>query len=165
MDRLEEYADEESPYTERNNFQKEPTQKEINNNSFELLQTVKELKIEMESVKKENERILRAQEELNQILMKDFIPREKIKELSLKIWVISIKIKILNKLKLKVAHLLKCMVIHINKSSNILVTVVNIIIILGRESLNLTKKSLGNFKKIKPPTFNGETEKGEEAKS
>ena len=26
MDRLEEYADEESPYTERNNFQKEPIQ-------------------------------------------------------------------------------------------------------------------------------------------
>ena len=67
MDRLEEYADEESPYTERNNFQKEAIQEEITNNSLELLQTIKELKIEMESVKKENERILRAQEELNQI--------------------------------------------------------------------------------------------------
>ena len=64
MEGLEEYADEESPYTERNNLQKEPIQ-EITNNFFELLQTVKELKIEMESVKKENERILRAQEELN----------------------------------------------------------------------------------------------------
>ena len=72
MDRLEEYADEESPYTEWNNFQKEPIQEEITNNSSELLQTVKELKIEMESVKKENERILRAQEELNQILIERF---------------------------------------------------------------------------------------------
>ena len=72
MDRLEEYADEESPYTERNNFQKEPTQKEINNNSFELLQTVKELKTKMDSVKKKNERILRAHEELNQILIERF---------------------------------------------------------------------------------------------
>ena len=27
MDKLEEYADEESPYIERNNFQKEPIQK------------------------------------------------------------------------------------------------------------------------------------------
>ena len=44
MDRLEEYADEESPYTEWNNFKKEPIQEEINNNSSELLQTVKELK-------------------------------------------------------------------------------------------------------------------------
>ena len=68
MDRLEEYADEESPYTEWNNFQKEPIQEEITNNSSELVQIVKELNIEMESVKKENERILRAQEELNQIL-------------------------------------------------------------------------------------------------
>ena len=44
MDRLEEYADEESPYTEWNNLQKEPIQEDITNNSSELLQTVKELK-------------------------------------------------------------------------------------------------------------------------
>ena len=72
MDRLEEYADEESPYTEWINFQKEPIQEEITNNSSELLQTIKELKTEMESVKKENERNLRSQEELNQILMEIF---------------------------------------------------------------------------------------------
>ena len=65
MDRLEKYADEESPYTEQNNLQKEPIQEEITNNSFELLQIVKELKTVMEMVKKENEIILRAQEELN----------------------------------------------------------------------------------------------------
>ena len=29
MDRLEEYVDEDSPYTERNNFQREPIQEEI----------------------------------------------------------------------------------------------------------------------------------------
>ena len=44
MDILEEYADEESPYTERDNIQKEPIQEEITDNSSELLQTVKELK-------------------------------------------------------------------------------------------------------------------------
>ena len=44
MERLEEYADEESPYTERNNFWREPIQEEITNNSSELLETVKELK-------------------------------------------------------------------------------------------------------------------------
>ena len=48
MDRLEEYADEESPYTERDNLQKEPIQEDITNNSSKLLQTVKELNSEME---------------------------------------------------------------------------------------------------------------------
>ena len=45
---------------------------EVTANSSELLQTVKDLKTEMESVKKENERILKAQEELNQILIEKF---------------------------------------------------------------------------------------------
>ena len=45
---------------------------EITNNSSELLQTIKELKTEMETVKKENEIILRGQQELNQILMDKF---------------------------------------------------------------------------------------------
>ena len=41
MERLEEYADEESPYNERDNIQKEPIQEDITNNCSELLQTVK----------------------------------------------------------------------------------------------------------------------------
>ena len=65
MERLEEYADEESPFNEESNSWRELVQEEINNNSLELLQTVKELRTEMETVKKENERIMRAQEELN----------------------------------------------------------------------------------------------------
>ena len=77
MERLEVYADEESPYTERSNSKREPIQEEITNNSSELLQTVKELRTEMETVKKENEIILRAQEELNQILMEIFHNEEK----------------------------------------------------------------------------------------
>ena len=44
MERLEEYAEEEYPYTEQDNLQKEPIQEEITNNSSELLQTVKDLK-------------------------------------------------------------------------------------------------------------------------
>ena len=44
MDRLEEYVDEESPYTEQNIFQREPIEEDITNNSSELLQTIKELK-------------------------------------------------------------------------------------------------------------------------
>ena len=77
MERLEEYADEESPFTERSNSKREPIQEEITNNSSELLQIVKELRTEMETIKKENERILRAPEELNHILMEIFQNEEK----------------------------------------------------------------------------------------
>ena len=52
MEILEEYTEEESPYTEWDNLQKEPIQEDLTNNSSKLLQTIKELKSEMESVKK-----------------------------------------------------------------------------------------------------------------
>ena len=42
---------------------------ELNNKPSELLQTVKDLKAELQTVKEDNEIILRAQEELNQILL------------------------------------------------------------------------------------------------
>ena len=72
MERLGEYADEESPFNERSNSRRELVQESITNNSSELLETVEELRTEMETIKKENERIPRAQEELNQILMEKF---------------------------------------------------------------------------------------------
>ena len=51
---------------------KEPVLKEMTAHSSELIQTIKDLKTEMESVKKDNERILKTQEELNQILIEKF---------------------------------------------------------------------------------------------
>ena len=42
---------------------------ELNNQQSELLQTVKDLRAELQIVKKDNERILRAQEELNRIFL------------------------------------------------------------------------------------------------
>ena len=51
MERLEEYAEEESPITEQEKLQRDPIQEDITTNSLELLQTVKDLKSEMESVK------------------------------------------------------------------------------------------------------------------
>ena len=45
---------------------------EVTAHSSELMQTIKNLKTEIESVKKDNERILKTQEELNQILMEKF---------------------------------------------------------------------------------------------
>ena len=60
MDRLEEYVEEEPPVTETGNLPRDPILEDLTINSSELLQTIKDLKIEMESVKRENERILRA---------------------------------------------------------------------------------------------------------
>ena len=68
MEWLEEYVVEESPFTEPEKLPRDPIPEDLTTNSSELLQTVKDLKSEMESIKQENERILRAQEELNQIL-------------------------------------------------------------------------------------------------
>ena len=72
MEGLKEYVEEGSPLNEESNSRKEPVKEDITNTSLESLQTVKELKTEMETVKNENERILRAQEELNQILLEKF---------------------------------------------------------------------------------------------
>ena len=72
MEKLGEYAQEESPDTETRQLPREPMLEEVTTNSSELLQTIKDLKTEMESVKNENERILKAQEELNQILLEKF---------------------------------------------------------------------------------------------
>ena len=41
-----------SPLNEQNNSRKEPAKEDITNNSFELLQIVKDLKTKMETVKK-----------------------------------------------------------------------------------------------------------------
>ena len=51
MERLEEYAEEESPFTEQENLQRDPIPEDLTTNSSELLQTVKYLKYEMESIK------------------------------------------------------------------------------------------------------------------
>ena len=73
MERLEEYAKEESPITELGNLPRDPIPEDLTTNSSDLLQTVKDLKTEMDFVKWEkNERILKAQEELNQILIEIF---------------------------------------------------------------------------------------------
>ena len=72
MERLEEHAQEESPAIETGNLPRDLIPEYLTTNSSLLLQIVKDLKNEMEYVKRENERILRAQEELNQILMENF---------------------------------------------------------------------------------------------
>ena len=75
MENLGEYAQEESPNTETRQMSREPMLEEVtatSAHSSELMQTIKDLKTEMESVKKDNERILKTQEDLKQILMEKF---------------------------------------------------------------------------------------------
>ena len=72
MEKLGEYAEQESPNTETRQMFKEHVLEEMTGHSSELIQTIKDLKTEMESVKKDNERILKTQEELNQILIEKF---------------------------------------------------------------------------------------------
>ena len=59
MEKLGEYAEEESPNTETRQMSGEPVLEEITAHSSKLIQTIKDLKTEMESVKKDNERILK----------------------------------------------------------------------------------------------------------
>ena len=72
MEKLGEYAQEGSPNTETRKMSREPVLEEVTAHSSKLMQTIKDLKTEMELVKKDNERILKTQEELNQILMEKF---------------------------------------------------------------------------------------------
>ena len=62
MEKLGEYAQDESPNTETRKFPREPMLEEVTAHSGELMQTIKDLKTEMESAKKDNERILKTQE-------------------------------------------------------------------------------------------------------
>ena len=51
MERMEEYAKEEFPFTEPENLTRDPIPEYLTTNSSELLKTIKDLKSEMESVK------------------------------------------------------------------------------------------------------------------
>ena len=64
MDRVEASAEDGSYHNNRDNLHVE-----LNNQPFELLQTVKDLNDELQNVKEDNERILRAHEQSNQKLM------------------------------------------------------------------------------------------------
>ena len=151
------------PLLNRKNLQREPIQEDITTNSSELLQTVKELKFEIESVKKENERILRAQDELNQILTERFHNEGRGKRVD------SEDISYQHKYKKT-----KQTKNESNSSSEVFGDQRNFHSTSDSSEDNHHSRKrkykpyeeiFGEFKKIKPPTFNGETEKGEEAES
>ena len=93
MEKLGEYAQEESPDMETRHFPREPMLEEVTANSSELLQTVEDLKTEMKSVMRENERILKAQEELNQILIEKFQLKEGAEDQNMRMLVIKENLK------------------------------------------------------------------------
>ena len=132
-------------------------------NSSELLQTIKDLKTEMESVKKENERILKVQEELNQILMEKFQTERRSTRSESEDVIHQRRSK-----KMKLAknesssssegfdERQRC---HTTSDSS------EAELYDRRKKHRPYEEISGEFKKIKPPTFNGEIEKGEEAES
>ena len=163
MERLEKYAKEESLVTEIGNLPRDPILEDLTNDSSKLLQTVKDLKTEMESVKRENETIMRAQEELNQILTEKFQTKGR--------GIISESEDASHQRKSKKMKHTK---IESSSSSEVFGEQQNYHTTSDSSDDNLyTKKRKyksyeeisREFKNIKPPTFNGETEKGEEAES
>ena len=129
---------------------------ESRNNNSEFLRTVEELKVELQRVKGDNERILKAQEELNQILKNKLnIPRnEKSKEYKFDEGTTISKPR-KKKLEFSDSESDSSSTRNYDSSENY-------------DSKPTKKKYkpyeeiLGEFKKIKPPVFNGEIEKGEE---
>ena len=160
MENLEEYAGEESPNTETRQMSREPVIEEVTAHSSELMQTIKSLKTEIESVKKDNERIMKTQEQLNQILIDKFQTewknrRSESEEASHKKG--SKKMKLAKPDSSSSSGRSKEQQSYYTTSDN------------SEAELYKRKKKYrpyeeisGEFKKIKPPTFNGETEKGEE---
>ena len=163
MENLGEYAQEESPNTETRKMSREPMLEEVTAHSSQLMQTIKDLKTEMESVKKDNERILKTQEELNQILMEKFQnegrnKRSESEEDSHQKG--SKKMKLSKDESISSSEGLReqqgCYTTSDNNKTELYTR---------KKKYKPYEEISGEFKKIKPQTFNGETEKGEEAES
>ena len=119
----------------------------------------------METVKKENERILRAREELNRILMERFQNEEKDKWAEFEDMPYQHKYK--NYKQFKIESSLSSEVYGDPHKNNYQYTSDS-----SEDNHHTRKRKFKpyeeisrEFKKIKPPTFNGETEKGEEVES
>ena len=126
---------------------------------------VNELRTKMETVKKENERILRAQEELNQILMENFKNEEKDKRTESKYMRYQHKNKKYKQSKIEISS--SSEIYGDPHKKNYQYTSDS-----SKDNHQTRKRKFkpyeeisGEFKKIKPPTFNGETDKEKEAES
>ena len=163
MDKLGEYAEEESPNTEIRQISRESLLEEITAHSSELIRTIKDLKTEMESIKKDNERILKTQEELNQILIEKFQTEERSKrsdseEASHQKG--SKKMKLAKDESSSSSKGIREQQSYYTTSDSSEAELYN-----RKKKYRPYEEISGEFKKIKPPTFNGETKKGEEVES
>ena len=129
---------------------------------MELLQTVKDLKIEMESVKKENERIPRAQEEINQIQLKKFQNVGKDKHIESDNTSYQHKSKRSKHSKIESTSSSKIYGNSHKKKHQYSSHSSERNYHSRKKKYKPYKEISREFKNIKPPTFNGEIEKGEE---
>ena len=113
----------------------------------------------MESVKKENERILRAQEELNQILMERFHTEGKDKRTESKDMGYQHKDKKTKQVKNESSSYFEVYGDLHKQSSHYTSDSSEDNHHTRKRKYKSYEKISGEFKKIKPPTFNGETEK------
>ena len=145
MEKLGEYAQEESPDTETRELPREPMLEEEAASSSELLQTVKDLKTKMESVKKENERILKTQEELNQILIEKIQTEGRSRRSESEDVSHQRRSKKMKLEKLKAVHHLKGSAN--DKVTTLLVTIVRLSCMTERRSIDHMKRFPGSLKK------------------
>ena len=119
----------------------------------------------METVKKENERILRAQEELNQIPMEKFQSEGKDKPIGSENTSYQHKSKMSKQSKIESSSSSEIYGDSQRKNQQYSSDSSEDNYQYMKRKYKPYEEISGEFKKIKPPTFNGETEKGEEAKS
>ena len=117
----------------------------------------------MESVKKENERILRAQEELNQILMEKFQTKGRGRKAEYEDASHQPKFKRMK--HTKTGSSLSSEVFGERQSYHTTSDSSDDDLYFKKRKYKTYEEILGEFKNIKPPTFNGETKKGEEVES
>ena len=130
-----------------------------------MLQTVKDLKTELESVKKENERILRAQEELNQILLKKFHNEEKNKQVESDTTSYQHRSKRSKHSKIESSSSYEINSNSYRKKRQYSSNSSKSNCRSRKRKYKPYEEIYGEFKKIEPPTFNDITEKGEEAEA
>ena len=119
----------------------------------------------METVKKENERILRAQEELNQILMEKFQSEEKDKQIGSEDMSYQRKSKNSKQYKFESSSSSKIYGDSHRKNRQYSSDSSEDNYHSRKRKFRPYEEISREFKKIKPLTFNGEIEKGEEVES
>ena len=119
----------------------------------------------MKTVEKENEIILRAQEELNQILMENFQNEEKDKQLGFEYMPYQNKSKKSKQSKIESSSSSGIYGDSHRKNRQYTSDSSEDNYHSRKTKFKPYEEISGEFQKIKPSTFNGETEKGEEAES